>query len=129
MAAGSASQVGTLTVTGELSLASGSTLSLRVNSASDHDAVHVTGNATVGIRRQSMANSTWTYQSIQNRTLAEVHDIGELWAAVLWDVRNATSAAILEQLQRGKPDGDPPTVREPGIFQRDGHEDPGRQRF
>src|ERR1044071_3115086 len=46
----------------------------------------------------SMANSTFTYQSIQNRTLAEVHDIGELWAAVLWDVRKVTSAAIIEQL-------------------------------
>jgi hypothetical protein len=59
---------------------------------------YVTGNATLGIRRMSMANSTFTYQSIQNRTLAEVHDIGELWAAVLWDVRKVTSAAIIEQL-------------------------------
>jgi hypothetical protein len=59
---------------------------------------YVTGNATLGIRRMSMANSTFTYTSIQNRTLAEVHDIGELWAAVLWDVRKVTSAAIIEQL-------------------------------
>lgn len=59
---------------------------------------YVTGNATVGIRRQSMANSTFTYNDIKNGTLAEVHDAGELWAAVLWDVRKLTSAATLEQL-------------------------------
>jgi hypothetical protein len=59
---------------------------------------YVTGNATLGIRRMSMANSTFTYASIKNGTLAEVHDVGELWAATLWDVRKATSAAIVEQL-------------------------------
>jgi hypothetical protein len=30
--------------------------------------------------------------------LAEVHDIGELWAATLWDVRQALGAATTEQL-------------------------------
>jgi hypothetical protein len=59
---------------------------------------YVTGNATVGIRRQSMANSTFTYNDIKNGTLAEVHDAGELWAATLWDVRKALGAAVTEQL-------------------------------
>jgi extracellular elastinolytic metalloproteinase len=59
---------------------------------------YVTGNTTVGIRRMSMANSTFTYNSIKNRTLAEVHDIGELWAAVLWDVRKALGASTTERL-------------------------------
>ncbi|HEX2689597.1 MAG TPA: extracellular metalloproteinase, partial [Kofleriaceae bacterium] len=49
---------------------------------------YVTGNATVGIRRQSMGNSTFTYNDIKNGTLAEVHDAGELWAATLWTIRN-----------------------------------------
>ncbi|TMQ07964.1 MAG: hypothetical protein E6J90_41810 [Deltaproteobacteria bacterium] len=59
---------------------------------------YVTGNATVGIRRQSMANSTFTYNDIKNGTLAEVHDAGELWAATLWDVRKSLGAAVTEQL-------------------------------
>jgi hypothetical protein len=59
---------------------------------------YVTGNATLGIRRMSMANSNFTYASVKNGTLGEVHDVGELWAATLWDVRKATSAAIAEQL-------------------------------
>jgi len=59
---------------------------------------YVTGNATLGIRRMSMANSNFTYASVKNGTLAEVHDVGELWAATLWDVRKGTSAAIAEQL-------------------------------
>jgi hypothetical protein len=58
----------------------------------------VTGNATLGIRRASMANSPFTYTDIQNRNLAEVHDAGELWAAVLWDVRKVLGAAVTEQL-------------------------------
>jgi hypothetical protein len=59
---------------------------------------YVTGNATLGIRRQSMANSTFTFTDIQNRNLAEVHDVGELWAATLWDVRKLLGAAVTEQL-------------------------------
>src|SRR5262249_5160152 len=59
---------------------------------------YVTGDATVGIRRASMANSPFTYTDIQNRNLAEVHDAGELWAASLWDVRKALGAATTERL-------------------------------
>jgi extracellular elastinolytic metalloproteinase len=59
---------------------------------------YVTGNATTGIRKQSMANSTWTYASVQNGTLAEVHDVGELWAATLWDIRNSVGVATQQQL-------------------------------
>jgi extracellular elastinolytic metalloproteinase len=59
---------------------------------------YVTGNATVGIRRASMANSPFTYNSIKNGTLAEVHAVGELWAATLWDVRKAVGAAATQQL-------------------------------
>jgi extracellular elastinolytic metalloproteinase len=59
---------------------------------------YVTGNTTVGIRRMSMANSTFTYNSIKNGTLAEVHAVGELWAAVLWDIRKVVGAAVVERL-------------------------------
>jgi hypothetical protein len=59
---------------------------------------YVTGNTTVGIRRMSMANSTFTFNSIKNGTLAEVHDIGELWAATLWDVRKVLGQAVTEQI-------------------------------
>jgi hypothetical protein len=59
---------------------------------------YVTGNSTVGIRQQSMGNSTWTYNDIKNGTLNEVHKVGELWAATLWDVRKALGAATIEQL-------------------------------
>jgi len=59
---------------------------------------YVTGNTTVGIRRASMASSPFTYNDIKNRNLAEVHDAGELWAAVLWDVRVRLGAAKTEQL-------------------------------
>jgi len=59
---------------------------------------YVTGNTTLGIRRASMANSPFTFNDIRTRNLAEVHDVGELWAAVLWDVRKAVGAATVEQL-------------------------------
>jgi len=65
---------------------------------------YVTGNATVGIRQFSMANSPFTYNDIKNGTLNEVHKVGELWAATLWDVRNGVGgvggvgAATIEQL-------------------------------
>jgi hypothetical protein len=58
----------------------------------------VTGNATNGIRTAPMSNSPWTYNDVKIGTLNEVHKVGELWAAVLWDVRKATSAATIEQL-------------------------------
>ena len=59
---------------------------------------YVTGNATVGIRRASMADSPFTYANIQDRSMTEKHDAGEVWAATLWDVRTALGKAITEQL-------------------------------
>jgi hypothetical protein len=59
---------------------------------------YVSGNATTGIRRASMASSPFTYTDIQNRNLAEVHDAGELWAATLWDIRTAVGQTTTEQL-------------------------------
>jgi len=59
---------------------------------------YVTGNATRGIRRFAMDSSPFTYGDIQNGTLAEVHDVGELWAATLFDLRNVLGAAVTEQL-------------------------------
>ena len=59
---------------------------------------YVTGNATVGIRRASMADSPFTYGDIQDGNLAEAHDAGELWAATLWDIRDVLGAAATEQL-------------------------------
>jgi hypothetical protein len=59
---------------------------------------YVTGNATIGIRAASMAASPFTYADIKNGNLAEVHDVGELWAAILWDVRTQVGKATAEQL-------------------------------
>jgi subtilisin-like proprotein convertase family protein len=59
---------------------------------------YVTGNATLGIRRASMANSRFTYANIKDGTLTEVHDAGEIWAATLFDVRKALGAAITERI-------------------------------
>jgi len=59
---------------------------------------YVTGDAVNGIRSAPMNNSPFTYNSIKNGTLAEVHDVGELWAATLWDVRTAVGKATFEQL-------------------------------
>jgi extracellular elastinolytic metalloproteinase len=59
---------------------------------------YVTCNTTVGIRRMSMASSTFTYNDIKNGNLAEVHAAGELWAAALWDIRKVLGAAKTEQL-------------------------------
>lgn len=59
---------------------------------------YVTGNATVGIRRASMASSPFTYANIQDRSMIEKHDAGEVWAAALWDLRTALGKATTEQL-------------------------------
>jgi subtilisin-like proprotein convertase family protein len=59
---------------------------------------YVTGNATTGVRRASMASSPFTYTDIQNRNLSDIHDTGELWAATLWDIRTALGQATTEQL-------------------------------
>jgi subtilisin-like proprotein convertase family protein len=59
---------------------------------------YVTGNATVGIRLASMASSGFTFGNLQDGSLRESHDAGEIWAATLWDVRTALGAAITEQL-------------------------------
>jgi extracellular elastinolytic metalloproteinase len=52
---------------------------------------YVTGNATIGIRRASMANSPFTYGNIKDGTMTEVHDAGEIWAATLWDIRDGVT--------------------------------------
>jgi hypothetical protein len=62
---------------------------------------YVTGNATIGIRRASMANSPFTYANIKDGTMTEVHDAGEVWAAALWAVRSGVGglgAATTERL-------------------------------
>jgi Zn-dependent metalloprotease len=59
---------------------------------------YVTGNATIGIRKASMANSPFTYANFKDGTMTEVHNAGEIWAATLWDVRKAIGAAKVEQL-------------------------------
>jgi extracellular elastinolytic metalloproteinase len=56
---------------------------------------YVTGNATVGIRRASMAASPFTYANIKDGTMAEVHDAGEVWAAALWTLRNGVPPQVL----------------------------------
>jgi hypothetical protein len=47
---------------------------------------YVTGNAATGIRRVAYNNSSWTYSSLCNAG-CEVHNDGEIWATVLWDLR------------------------------------------
>ncbi len=59
---------------------------------------YVTGNAINGIRTAPMSNSPWTYNDVKNGTLNEVHKVGELWAATLWDVRTALGDATTQQL-------------------------------
>jgi len=59
---------------------------------------YVTCNATRGIRMFSMAASPLTYNDIKNGTLNEVHRVGELWAATLWDARTAVGDAVIQQL-------------------------------
>jgi subtilisin-like proprotein convertase family protein/predicted small secreted protein len=59
---------------------------------------YVTGNATIGIRRASMANSPFTYANIKDGTMTEVHNAGEIWAATLWDARKTLGAAVINQL-------------------------------
>src|SRR6185436_19759463 len=59
---------------------------------------YVTGDAVNGIRQAPMNNSPFTYDSLRTGVLAEVHDVGELWAATLWDVRTAVGKATFEQL-------------------------------
>jgi Fungalysin metallopeptidase (M36)/Proprotein convertase P-domain/Fungalysin/Thermolysin Propeptide Motif len=59
---------------------------------------YVSGNATVGVRTASMAASPFTYANIQDGTMTEVHNAGEIWAAALWDARSALGAAVLNPL-------------------------------
>jgi len=62
---------------------------------------YVTGNATIGIRKASMANSPFTYANIKDGTMTEVHNAGEVWAAALWAVRSGVGnlgAATTERL-------------------------------
>lgn len=74
----------------------------------DNEGEHVTGDQDKGIRRVPYTNYRYSYGSINNQSLNvrknantdvigpdgnaggipyEVHDIGEVWAAVLWDMR------------------------------------------
>ena len=59
---------------------------------------YVTGDATAGIRRASMANSPFTYANIKDGSMVEVHDAGEVWAAALFDVRKRLGAATTERI-------------------------------
>jgi subtilisin-like proprotein convertase family protein len=62
---------------------------------------YVTGNAMIGIRKASMANSPFTYANIKDGTMTEVHNAGEVWAAALWAARSGVGnlgAATTERL-------------------------------
>ena len=59
---------------------------------------YVTGDAVNGIRQFPMNTAPWTYGDIKNSTLNEVHDVGELWAATLFELRESLGAAVVEQL-------------------------------
>ncbi|MBD0370028.1 MAG: M36 family metallopeptidase [Pyrinomonadaceae bacterium] len=68
----------------------------------DSEGEYVTGEFDVGIRRLPMTNYRWSYGAIRGTTLTrrdqqppdissgtpfEVHNVGEIWAATLWDMR------------------------------------------
>lgn len=55
---------------------------------------YVTGNAVTGIRQFSITNSPLTYNDIKNGTLAEVHAVGEPWAATLFAIRQCLGARL-----------------------------------
>lgn len=56
---------------------------------------YVTGNAATGARRASMARSPFTLADVKSGNLVDAHDIGELWAAVLWDARTAIGGPVV----------------------------------
>src|ERR1043165_4587190 len=45
-----------------------------------------------------MADSPFTYANLQDRSMVEKHDAGEIWAATLWDLRTALGKTVTEQL-------------------------------
>jgi len=65
---------------------------------------YYTDFADVGIRLASMASSPFTYDTVKSGQFTDPTDIGETWAAVLWDMRNGpggvggVGAATAEQL-------------------------------
>jgi extracellular elastinolytic metalloproteinase len=59
---------------------------------------YVTGDAVNGIRSAPMNANPFTYASIKDGTLAEVHDAGELWSSTLWTMRTAIGKATAEQI-------------------------------
>jgi extracellular elastinolytic metalloproteinase len=59
---------------------------------------YVTGNSTRGIRQFPMDTAPWTYADIKSGTLGEVHDVGELWAATMWELSTHLGAQMTEQL-------------------------------
>jgi subtilisin-like proprotein convertase family protein len=59
---------------------------------------YVSGNASVGVRRASMAASAFRYDDVQSGVMTEAHDAGEVWAAALWAARTAVGAAVIERL-------------------------------
>ena len=59
---------------------------------------YAVSNNVRGIRNAPMDNSPFTYADIKNGTLSGVHDIGEVWAATLWSIRELLGADITDQL-------------------------------
>jgi hypothetical protein len=59
---------------------------------------YVTGNAVTGVRRAPIDNSPFTYDNVQDGTMLEVHDGGEIWAATLFDIRKVLGAKTTDQL-------------------------------
>ncbi len=59
---------------------------------------YLSGNATVGVRTASMAASPFMYDDVQRGAISQIHGVGEIWAAALWDARVALGAAVVERL-------------------------------
>ena len=63
------------------------------------EGAYLTQNLTTGARRQSYEGYTLTYQDIGNGpTGYEVHDDGEIWTGMLWDLRKSLGQAVTDQL-------------------------------
>ena len=59
---------------------------------------YLTGQLDRGIRRYSYENYPLTYEDLGNRDFVDIHDEGEIWAGMLWDLRSELGAELVDQL-------------------------------
>lgn len=59
---------------------------------------YLSGNSERGIRRQSYEGYTFTYEDLGNEGFDSPHDLGEIWAAALWDLRKELGQGVADRL-------------------------------